>query len=86
MFTSYLARMQVRDVMWNCCYNQLMTILVDDISALEYYLHHPVTPVMHDRAQLVVQGGDVSNIKTGARVFSTPLSGYRLQHASSRNA
>ena len=49
--------MQVRDVMWNCCYNQLMTILVDDISALEYYLHHPVTLVMHDRAQLLAQRG-----------------------------
>jgi hypothetical protein len=49
--------MQVRDVASNCCYNQPMTILVDDISALEYYLHHPVTPVMLDRAQLVVQRG-----------------------------
>lgn len=57
MLISYPARMQVRDVMWNCCYNQLMTILVDDISALEYYLHHPVTLVMHDRAQLLAQRG-----------------------------
>lgn len=49
--------MQVRDVVRNCCYNQLMTILVDDISALEYYLHHAITPVMRDRARLVVQRG-----------------------------
>ena len=49
--------MQVRDVVRNCCYNQLMTILVDDISALEYYLHHAITPVMRDRARFVVQRG-----------------------------
>lgn len=50
-------------------YNELMTVIVDDITAFDYYTHNPVNEAMAARARRIVHDGYSATTKKAVEVF-----------------
>ena len=68
-------------------YNELMTVIVDDITAFDYYAHNPVNGAMIDRARRMIRDGYSATTKKAVEGFLNNTHGIdpRKLHLATAN-